>query len=118
MGMPQILTKEISLWEDPGTKEDSLLATKEEILKVLKKVLSENQCSILNLVLHMRGRGSTGPFVDKIFILGRRKAILCNLQKIVKRIAAGKRFNKNGTWIEGVWIGFDPSRGPKIEDFV
>jgi len=119
MGTSQaVLTKEIPLWEDPGMKED-LLGTKKEVLEVLSKVLNEeDQCLLLNLVLYTGGRGSTGPFVNKIFILGRREAILCNLRKIAEKIATKKQWKDDGVWVRGVWIGPNSFRRPKIEDFI
>jgi len=120
MGTSQaVLTKNISLWEDPGMKKEDLLGTKKEILEALSKVLNgEDQCPLFDLVLYTGGRGSTGPFVNKIFILGRREAILCNPQKITGRIASKNGLKKKGVWIGGVWIGSDSFRRPKIEDFI
>ena len=119
MKTPQgVLTKEISLWEDsvledPGPQKEGFVGTKKEILEALSKTLDESRCPLFNLVLHTNGRGSTGPFVNKIFILGRREVILYNLQKIAEKIAARKELKK-----DGVRIGFDPFRRPKIEDFI
>ena len=114
MGTPQVvLTKEIPLWEDPETEDGSLIGTKQRVLEALSKVLNEeDQYLLFDLVLYTGGRGSTGPFVNKIFILGRREVIFCNLQKIAEKIASKKKLKK-----EGVWIGFDSFRRPKIEDF-
>jgi hypothetical protein len=121
MKMADVFTKEIPLWEnsaleDIGIKED-FVATKNEILEILNKVLGENQHSFFELVLRTEGRGSTGPFVNKVFIIGKREVISCHLQKIANRIAS-KRKLENGTWVAGVWIGCDPFRRPKIENFI
>jgi len=114
-----ILTKNISLWEDPEIKKEDFLETKKEILEALNKVLNdENQCPLFDLVLYTGGRGSTGPFVNKIFILGRREDILCNLQKIAGKIASKNGLKKKKVWVGRVWIGYDSFRRPKIEDFI
>jgi len=120
MGMSQaVLTKNISLWEDPGMKKEDLLGTKKEILGAISKVLNEeNQCLLFDLVLYTGGRGSTGPFVNKIFILGKREAIFCNLRKIAEKIATKKQWKDDGVWVRGVWIGPNSFRRPKIEDFI
>lgn len=114
MGAPQIvLKKAISLWEDPGTKNRGL-ETKKEVFKVLSKVIDESQCFLwLDVVLHTAGQGSIGPFVNNVYVFGKREIILFNLRKIVERIAAGKQWEK-----EGVWIGFDLVKKPKIENVV
>jgi len=119
MGTSQaVLTKNISLWEDPEIKKEDFLETKKEILEALNKVLNdENQCPLFDLVLYTGGRGSTGPFVNKIFILGRREDILCNLQKIAGKIASKNGLKKKKLWVGGVWIGFN-YRISKIEDFI
>lgn len=105
MGTPQVvLTKEISLWEDSGTKDESLglVETKQKILEILSKVLNESQYLWLDLVLYTAGRGSTGPFVNKVFIFGKREVIFRNLQKIVEKIATKKELKKGE-----VWVGFN-----------
>jgi len=113
-----VLTKNISLWENPEMKKEDLLGTKKEILEALSKILNEeDQCPLFDLVLCTGGRGSTGPFVNKIFILGRHEDILCNLQKIAGKIASKNGLRKKEVWIGGVWIGFN-SRKPRIEDFI
>lgn len=118
MGTPQVvLTKEIPLWEDPEIEDGSLIGTKKRVLEALSKTLDKNQHPLFDLVLCTSGQGSTGPFVNKIFILGRREVIFCNLQKIAEKIASKKKLKKEGVWIRGVWIGFDSFRRPKIEDF-
>jgi len=118
MGAPEsVLTKKISLWEGPETEDGGLMGTKKRVLEALNEAINESQYLWFDLVLRTDGRGSTGPFVNKIFILGRREVILCNLQKIAKKIASKKKWKKEGVWIHGVWIGLDPFRRPKIEDF-
>ena len=118
MGTPEVvLTKEIPLWEDLETGNGNLMETKKRVLEALSNVLDKNQHPLFDLVLCTFGQGSTGPFVHKIFILGKREVILCNLQKIAKKIASKKTWKKEGVWIHGVWIGLDPFKRPKIEDF-
>jgi len=119
MGTPQVvLTKEIPLWEDPEIEDGSLIGTKKRVLEALSKVLDKNQHPLFDLVLYTNGRGSNGPFVNKIFILGRGEVIFCNLQKIAEKIASKKKLKKEGIWIGGVWIGFDSLGKPKIEDLI
>ena len=114
MGTPEVvLTKEISLWEDLETGNGNLMETKRRVLEALSNVLDKNQHPLFDLVLCTFGQGSTGPFVNKIFIIGRREVIFCNLQKIAEKIASKKKLKK-----EGVWIGFDSFGRPKIEDFI
>ncbi len=117
MGTSQVvLTKKISLWEDPEIRSEGLIGTKNEVLKILSEILDKNQHPLFDLVLYTDGQGSTGPFVNKIFILGRREVISCNLQEIAERIASKKRLKKNEVWIRGIWIGFDPLGKPRIEE--
>jgi len=112
MGMPQtVLTKKIPLWGDPGTEKESLVGTKKEVLEVLSRVMGESQSPWLDLVLYTGGRGSTGPYVNNIYIFGKREVIVCNLRKIAERISVRKGWKK-----EGVWIGFSTFGKPRIED--
>jgi len=111
---PQVvLTKIIPLWEDSGTRNETLLGTKKEVLEVLNKTLNESQCPWFDLVLHTAGRGSTGPFVNNVFVFGRREIITRNLKKITEKIAAKKEWRK-----EGLWIRFNSFGKPKIENFI
>lgn len=111
---PQVvLTKRIFLWEDSGTRNESLVETKKKVSEALNKTLDESQCPWFDLVLHTKGRGSTGPFVDNVFVFGRREIIARNLQKIAEKIATKKQLKK-----EGVWIGFNSLGKPKIENFI
>ena len=112
MGTSQVvLTKEIPLWEDPEIRNEGLIGTKNEILKILSEILDKNQHPLFDLVLRTNGRGNNGPFVKRVLILGRREVILCYLPEIVKRIVAGKEWRK-----DGIWIGFNHAEKPRIED--
>lgn len=114
MGTSQgVFTKEIPLWEGSGTKDESLIGTKQKILETLNKVLDENQYLWFDLVLYTAGRGSTGPFVNKVFIFGKREVIFRNLQKITEKIATKKKLKKGE-----VWIGFNSAEKPRIEDLI
>lgn len=99
-----VLKKIITLPNDMSTKK---------ILEILSKVLDKNHHPLFDLVLHSCDLNNADPFVDNVFIFGRREAISIFLPSVIDSIVDGKGFRNNE-----MWVGFDPTEKPRIRDII
>lgn len=92
--------------------------TKNNISKTIKQVLHKSRHPWFDFMIQFMFaqssfKGKNGSFGKNVFIFGSREAIVRNLQKISEKI-----FCMEGLQEYCLWVGFDLSSKPKIQDLI